>query len=293
MEILLALMYPAGFLAIVSTLFMYLRKQETAQRALQIAKTNLTPVKDIESGYAAVAASVKALRKAKQEEHHLLLRNWQNKYMALLPDTDPEKATHQAQIQGIKIETAAFTLDKNGMRAKNKTLTIPHDNECPVVEDGPEWTPLPHKKRDPDEEMSYNERRIQHAGAFIRAEPHTSAIVYGVATGGDIVHFDGYVHGEAVSGNTIWFVYIGKVSGLRKYVHSIATTNRSISGMRNLTEPVSKLARRKAAGDYLDPDEVRELEREAAIVKNYQEDRKKYDPTPKTEIPSSLTKVWY
>lgn len=238
MEILLFLLYPAGFGALVFGLFKFLRSQE-GQRSLQIAKTNLTPVSEIESGYAAVAASMKALRRAKQEEHNLLLRNWQSSYFELLPATDPEKTTHQARLQGVKIETAAFVLDKDGMRAKHQNLIIESGTELPVVEDGPEWMPLPYKrpKKDPDEDMSYNDRRIQSAGAFVRTEPHTRAAIYGVATGGDTVHFDGYAHGEAVAGNTIWFVYIGKNSGLRKYIHSIATTNRSISGMRNLTLP--------------------------------------------------------
>lgn len=291
MEILLALLYPAGFGAIVVGLFTYLRSQE-GQRSLKIAQSNLTPPTDIESGYAAVAASMKALRRAKQEEHHLLLRNWQNSYLELLPATDPEKSTHLAQLQGVKIETAAFELDANGMKMmagaitaakiKAKTLTISNDNELPVVEDGPEWSPLPYKKttRDPDEDLSYGDRRIQRAGAFVRAEPRTDGAIYGVATGGDIVHFDGYVHGQAVNGNTVWFVYIGQHSGLRKYVHSIATTNRSTSGMANLTN-----------NGNLDPDQRRQLERTPAIVMNYQQHR--YDSDPKTKIPSTLTKVWY
>lgn len=237
------LLFPGGIIGVVVCLFFYLRKQQTAQRALQIAKTNLTPVSDIESGYAAVAASMKALRRAKQEEHQLLLRNWQNSYLELLPDTDPEKTTHQAKLQGVNIETASFALDAGGMKLNAGTITAAHlyakilPTDELVVDDGPEWTPLPYRKKDPDEGRSYNERQIQNAGAFVRSEPHTGASTYGVATGGDWVHFDGYVHGEAVAGNTIWFVYIGKGSGLRKYIHSIATTNRSTSGMRNLTLP--------------------------------------------------------
>lgn len=147
-----------------------------------------------------------------------------------------------------------------------RSLVSSSDIELPVVEDGPEWMPLPYKrpKKNPDEDMSYGDRRIQSAGAFIRAAPNTQASVYGVAEGGDIVHFDGYVHGEAVNGNTVWFVYIGKNSGLRKYVHSIATTNRATSGMPNLTD-----------SGNLDPDQRRQLERTPAIVKNYQQDRMK------------------
>lgn len=276
------LLFPGGIVGLCVCLFFYLRKQETAQRALRIAKTNLTPVSDIESGYAAVAASMKALRRAKQEEHNLLLRNWQSKYFELLPDTDPEKTTHQAQLQGVKIETAGFVLDKNGMRAKHNNLLIEASTEPPVVEDGPEWIPLSYTrpKKDPDEGMSYNDRRIQSAGAFVRTEPHTRAAIYGVATGGDTVRFDGYVHGEAVQGNPVWFVYIGQNSGLRKYIHSIATTNRSTSGMANLTN-----------NGNLDPDQRRQLERTPAIVMNYQQHR--YDSDPKTKIPSTLTKVWY
>ncbi len=237
------LLFPGGIIGIVVALFLYLRKQERGHRrsisgrTVRIIESNLPPAEDISRGFAAVATSMRALRKAKQEEHAILLKNWQNSYLELLPDTDPEKTTHQATLQGVKIETASFVLDASGISAKSisaksiATASLSIDNELPVVDDGPEWRPLPYSKKDPDEEMTYSDRRIQRAGAFVRSEPFTKAAVYGVADGNSIMHFDGYVYGEAVAGNDIWFVYIGRKSGLPKFVHSIATTNRQTSGL--------------------------------------------------------------
>jgi len=235
------LLFPGGIVGIVVCLFLYLRKSQEGQRALQIAKTNLTPVEDIERGYAAVATSMRALRKAKNEEHRLLLNNWQAKYLELLPDTDPEKVEHLAKRQGISIESASFTLDTNGMKIDAgtitaahitaKTLTISSDSQLPLVEDGPEWQPLPYAKRDPDEELTYTERRIQSAGAFVRTAPSDQAKAFGTLRGGDFWKFDGWVKGKPISGNDIWFFYVGNNSGLTKYVWSGATTNSSPSGL--------------------------------------------------------------
>jgi hypothetical protein len=305
------LLFPGGIVGIMVCLFLYLRSQRGVRRSIYgradtIVRSNLAAADDIEQGYAAVATSMQALRAAKQEEHQLLLKNWHNQYMALLPDTDPEKTTHQAKLQGVSIEEAKFVLDNAGRM-------------MPVVEDGPEWKPLSYTRKDPDEELTYTDRRIQRAGAFVRSEPNTKASTYGVASGGAVWRFDGYVRGEPVAGNDIWFVYIGKASGLRKYVHSIATTNRSISGLPDMTYPIStadytinphvplrkaftpkiyhyddgsvkrietleedsnwqkhhKAKSSKGLTRYLNPDQEREKERLPAIVKNYQEGLKK------------------
>jgi hypothetical protein len=219
------LLFPGGIVGLVVVLFLYLRKSQEGQRALQIAKTNLTPVEDIERGYAAVATSMRALRKAKNEEHALLLRNWQNSYLTLLHDTDPDKAAYLAKRQGISVESASFILDSSGMRAKDGTLDLP------LVEDGPEWQPLPYPKRDPDEELTYTDRRIQSAGAFVRTAPSDTAKTYGTIAGGDVWKFDGWVHGKPISGNDVWFFYIGKNSGQLKFVWSGATTNPATTGL--------------------------------------------------------------
>jgi hypothetical protein len=266
------LLFPGGILGAVFFLVFYLRKQKKSKyrsitgRVEAIVKSNLTPAEDIAKGYAAVAASMRQLRAAKQQEHSLLAGNWKRDYMALLPDTDPEKSTYMAQLQGVKIQTAAFELDSNGMKITAGTITASHLSAkyiagYPVVEDGPEWVPLgvPPRgwSRKEPEELSYSQRRIQSAGAFVRCAPNTKASTYGVAEGGSIMQFDGYVHGEPVNGNPVWFVYTGKGSGLLKYVHSIATTDRSTSGLPNLLN------------------------------------LGKYNPVPKEFIPSTLRKTWY
>jgi hypothetical protein len=274
------LLFPGGILGAVVVLFLYLKKQEKGKyrsitgRVETIVKSNLTPASDIAQGYAAVAASMRQLRAAKQEEHSLLLGNWKRDYMALLPDTDPEKSTYLAQIQGIKIETASFTLDRNGIRSDQLQM--------PLVEDGPDWIPLKHRRREP-EEMTYTQRRIQSAGAFVRTQPHTKAEVIMVLPGNNVFQFEGYVVGERVNGNPNWLVYHGKESRFPTYVHTVATTDKSVSGLPNLTDPGN-----------LDPDQQSELERIPAIVRNYQGDQVlKYQAEPATKIPSTLRKSYH
>lgn len=227
------LLFPGGIVGALACLFWYLWKIErgkdrsiyghrTAKRAVNVAKAHLTPQEDIEAGYAAVAASVKQLRAAKTEENRLYQDRWEKQfytpeeYAKVLEERRPAKTA---------ITGAKFFSDK--------------DTELFLyVEEGPEWKPLPYSrsKRDPDEELGYSERRIQRAGAFVRSGPSINASTYGVADGGSVVRFDGFVRGEPVAGNDVWFFYVGKGSGLLKYVHSIATTNRQTTGMKDYTE---------------------------------------------------------
>lgn len=241
MEVLLFLMYPAGLVAICGMLFLHLRGSHTGQRALKIAKAHMAPVEDISKGFKAVETSVKALRAAKEAEQALYEEEWEKQFYT--PEEYKElidKRHHEKMLSEHKIKTRIIPADKI------KTISAVSDETVP---DGPEWVPLPHaRKKDPDEELTYSQRRIQRAGAFVRSAPNTSASTYGVAEGGSVIRFDGYVHGQKVAGNDIWFVYIGKGSNLPKYVHSVATTNRSISGMQDLTEYETETVY-NAAGD--------------------------------------------
>lgn len=316
MEFLLFLLYPAGIVSIVGVVFLYLRSTHTAQRALTIAKAHMTPAEDIAKGYAAVEASVKALRAAKKEEQALYETEWEKQFYT--PEEYKElldKRHHEKMLSDHKIKSRFISADKI------KTVSAVQED---LVPDGPEWVPLPGARHKEPEELTYSQRRIQRAGAFVRKAASTSAPVYGVAEGGSVVRFDGYVHGETVAGNDVWFVYIGKNSNLPKYIHSVATTNRSTSGLKDLTEydtvtmksfdgteiRTSKIPNggitigsnyiqmpnatiRSRQAENLNPDQVRELERQPAIVKNYQEDRRngKYDPVPKEFIPSAVKRV--
>jgi hypothetical protein len=343
------LLFPGGFIGAAVVLFWYVWKTERGKRrsifgrTSRIIEAKLSPVSDIESGYAAVEASVKQLRAAKTEENQLYIDRWEKQfyseeeYKKILMERHPTKMLNQASSRRTNSNPpdnyiSAATIKSTTISTGSLSFTSPPI--LTTVDDGPEWKPLPytHKRTNPDEELSYTQRRIQRAGAFVRAEPHDQAETYGVAVGGSVQRFDGFVHGQAIAGNTVWFFYVGEGSGLRKYVHSIATTNRSTSGMQDYTEydefsvmsacgevvlshkepsrkypggtglqlPVSEVARRKAEGKYLNPDEEKELAREPAIVANYQEERRKdlvqmvlYDPVPKNKIPSTVRPTYY
>lgn len=216
MEILLALLYPAGFVSIVTGLIIYLRKQEISQRAIKIAKAHLTPAEDIEVGFKAVADSVKALRAAKEEEDQLHIDAWEQEfyspeeYKAVLAERK-----HQKELEEHKVST--------------KFIPATQTNTVSAVG----WKRHTEK---PDEELSYSQRRIQSAGGFVRSAPSTKASTYGALRGGSVFRVEGYVRGEPVAGNDIWFFYIGKDSKVPMYIHSIATTNRSTSGIPDCTE---------------------------------------------------------
>jgi hypothetical protein len=221
MEFFLFLLYPAGFVSIVGGLFAYLQHSREGQRALKIAKANLTPVDDIAAGYAAVEASVKQLRAAKEAEDQLHIDKWEqefyteDEYKAVL-----EKRKHEKMLAEGKIKAETLTVDQSKFISS-------------AVEVGDEWVPLGNSrhKADPDEELSYSQRRIQRAGAFVRDAPSDEANSLGTMVGGSVWRFDGWVKGKSVAGNNIWFYYIGEKSGIFKYVWSGATTNRGTSGM--------------------------------------------------------------
>lgn len=292
------LLFPGGIIGMCVVLCLYLRKQQTAQRAIRIAKAHLTPVEDISAGFAAVEASVKLLRAAKNEENDLHISQWEKQFYT--PDEYHKVLDERRH---------GKMLDKGTITSKvttAKSISGAQIRMQPAfVDDGPEWLPLPSRRHKEPEELSYSQRRIQRAGAFVRSAPSTSASVYGVAEGGSVMRFDGYVHGDPVGGNDVWFVYIGKNSKLPKFVHSIATTNRTTVGMPDLTEYdtetimngageiVSTIKTRPTGGvvltseylqlpnatiksrqaENLNPDQIAELERQPAIVKNYQDDR--------------------
>lgn len=225
------LLFPGGIIGVVVVLFLYLRKQETAQRAIRSAKAHLTPLEDIETGYAAVEASMKALRAAKTEENAVHIDNWESQfyspeeYQKVLDERRHEKMLKAGKIDSKIITSSKFFINKD----------TEMDMEM-VVDNGVEWRPLPYSRKDPNEELSYTQRRIQSAGAFVRTEPHDQAAVYGVAEGNSVLRFDGYVRAQPIAGNDVWFFYVGKGSGLRKYVHSIATHNRNPSGLPDMTD---------------------------------------------------------
>lgn len=311
MEILLALLYPAGFISIVTGLMLYLRKQEIGQRAVRIAKAHLTPAEDIEVGYAAVAASVKALRAAKEEEDQLHIDAWEQEfytpeeYKALL-----EKRRHEKMLEEGKIKAQELSV------AETKHISA-------VDREGDEWVPLGHKrKQDPDEDLSYSQRRIQSAGAFVRDAPSDKAYSMGAITGGSVWRFDGWVKGKPIAGNNVWFYYVGEKSGIVKYVWSGATTNRSTTGMpyagdhygyesASIKKAVSGNSSasysadggfevRNAAGDVVlkyEPTSYIQLP-VAEVARRVAEDAnrltaRKYDPVAKQYIPPSTHKVHY
>jgi hypothetical protein len=90
------------------------------------------------------------------------------------------------------------------------------------------------------------------------------------------------------------------MSACGEVVLSHKEPSRKYPGGTGLQLPVSEVARRKAEGKYLNPDEEKELAREPAIVANYQEERRKdlvqmvlYDPVPKNKIPSTVRPTYY
>ncbi len=66
-----------------------------------------------------------------------------------------------------------------------------------------------------------------------RTAPNTGATIVSVFNVGDTYNFKGYVHGESVSGNDIWFV--GAYTG--HYAHSSGFGDKSTNGLANLTAP--------------------------------------------------------
>lgn len=83
----------------------------------------------------------------------------------------------------------------------------------------------------PVEILKNNERKIGSAGGKQRVQPNTDAEISHLLDPGFVFEVKGYVKGQNVDGNDIWFV--GKNSG--HYVWSGGTNNGSFAGLPNLT----------------------------------------------------------
>lgn len=78
-----------------------------------------------------------------------------------------------------------------------------------------------------------DQRMIGLNGVNYREQANTQAKVIKNFAAGEVLDLKGYVHGEAVDGNDIWFV--GKFTGY--YLWSGAFTDKSMSGLSDLTPP--------------------------------------------------------
>jgi hypothetical protein len=253
MEFLLFLLYPAGLLSIVAGLVTFIRFN-TGQRALTISRANRNEPDDLETGFAVVRDSMRKLRQAKTEENQLHIDTWEQQfyppeeYKAL-----QEKRKYEQDLKEHRISAKYYPAE---VARTTSAVGYRHSHETP------------------DEELSYSQRRMQRVGAVVRNSPHDQAGTLGAIQGGSVWRFDGYVKGKSISGNNIWYYYVGKESGMVKYVWSGATTNTSISGL--------------PYGGDLYSTGSQGLQSDKALKK-----KPKWDPEPKFKIPSTLHDVYY
>ena len=112
-------------------------------------------------------------------------------------------------------------------------------------------------------------------GVYYRKEPKRSGEVIELFDGGEVVNFKGFVRGESVDGNNIWFV--GRFSG--GYSHSSGYTDSSTKGLDDLTPvvvtPPQLAANQRQVGadamnvrtkPQLAPDNVSKLLQPSAVI---------------------------
>lgn len=112
-------------------------------------------------------------------------------------------------------------------------------------------------------------------GVYYRKEPKRAGEVIELFDGNEIVNFKGYVRGESVDGNNIWFV--GRFTG--GYSHSSGYTDSSTTGLDDLTPvvvtpPVLAANQRQVASDAMNvrstakiaPDNVTQLLQPSAVI---------------------------
>lgn len=78
-----------------------------------------------------------------------------------------------------------------------------------------------------------DQRVVASDGVNYREEPKTSAKIIKTFAAGEVLDLKGFVHGEVVEGNDVWFV--GKHTGY--YLWSGAFTDKSTSALQDLTPP--------------------------------------------------------
>ena len=92
------------------------------------------------------------------------------------------------------------------------------------------------KTKAPEPPVAANQRKVGSAGVKYRKEPNTGSdllitdvITDGIVDGGQIANLQGFVHGQSVDGNDVWFKGIGG-----GYMWSGAFEDTSTNGLSNL-----------------------------------------------------------
>lgn len=153
----------------------------------------------------------KELRDAKDNEQKVLSDDWNEQFIDLLPDSDPLKQQRLRKLAGINSEEARFVVPD------------------PRVEVAPE-------------ELSYSLRKTKK-GAALRQNPTSYSRELAILKEFVIVKVDGWVYGESIDGNDIWF-RIDDANGVfaTSYIWSGCMTDKTTSGIPKVSPAQRSLA---------------------------------------------------
>lgn len=244
------------------------KNPQIVQRTKKILHANSQPPSDPKADQRALETAFKNLRKAKQEEHHLHLNQWQQAYLQLLPPTDPERVALEVKRQGINVEEAKFV------------VTAP----------------------DPDLEVSYAHRVVKGL-SVLRCEPNKQSQTLATLTPGTKIQIDGYTYGEKIGYTDIWY-RIDDKNGIyaTAYIWAGSTTQPEPKGLPRVfpeNTPKSPAAVRdlQRQADLLNHRKKmigrtsQEVRAEVKFIPLKAPQSTRWDATPKDYIPSTLQKV--
>lgn len=146
--------------------------------------------------------------KAQREEQRLLEEQWNNEFLELLPDTDPQKNAHLMRKAGINVLEAQFFTDK--------------DTEAFVK---------------PDigftgEELSYCDRIVTKPSAYVREYPTDDCDFHATFQQGATIRVYGWMRGRFVGKTDVW--YQVKTNAFQGWVWSGSLNSQSTDGLARL-----------------------------------------------------------
>jgi uncharacterized protein YgiM (DUF1202 family) len=147
----------------------------TAKRALKIGKANKAiESRSFESEQAKPFEQIMAeALEAQRAEQKLLSDNWDNEFLELLPDTDPQKNAYNLKKAGIEVLEAEDLYPPN----------IPYTGE----------------------QLAYSERVITKTTGYVRNSPTDTSDFIATFQQGATIRVYGYTRGRMVGKTDIWY----------------------------------------------------------------------------------------
>lgn len=193
----------------------------TVKRALTIGKSHKQAAIEAKSPEDEVQISQAQLQKlfddaleAQRKEQKILAQNWENEFLELLPDTDPQKNAHNMRKSGINvIEANLITSDKLYIGEKPPVFIEPEIGYT-------------------GEQLTYCDRIVTKPSAYVRELPTDDSDFTATFQKGAVIRVYGWMRGRYVGKTDVW--YQVKTHNFQGWVWSGSLNSSSTDGLARL-----------------------------------------------------------